>query len=265
MKVISNFSKNYNEDPIRFFEFEQYEDQSNDIDLFIGAYPDDSIFEKNNRKKIFFSTEEQTWDNDSTDKYLNNVEKILTICPPNITNRQKRQFVFFPFNKNLIPKQNEKIYDAIYTGYANGPHVEIILNSIKKFNYRYVSFSNIPGLTTDSGVDYVKKLNLISESKCCVVHNLVSNGTPQLKSRPFEAAFCKSLMLVYKDNFNIIEDWFTPNEDFLYFNNENQLIEIISDASVNYEKYEKIISNAFEKSVNEYTTEKFIEKYIGLK
>jgi hypothetical protein len=265
MKVISNFSKNYNEDPIRFFDFERYENQSNDVYLFIGSYPDDSIFEKNDKKKIFFSTEEQTWNQDSTDSYLNNVEKILTICPPKITNRQKRQSVFFPFNENFIPDKTEKKYDAIYTGYATGFHVEIILNTIKKFNYRYVSFSNIPGLTTDSNTTYSQKLNLISQSKCCVVHNLVSNGTPQLKSRPFEAAFCRSLMLVYKDDFNIIEEWFTPNEDFLYFENETELMNIISDTKSNYQKYENIISNAFEKSLREYTTEKFIEKYIGFK
>lgn len=265
MKVISNFSKNYDEDPIRFFNFEQYESVANDVTLFIGAHPHDSIFENSGDKKIFFSTEEQTWELDSTDKYLNHVEKILTICPSKLTKRDKREFVFFPFNKDLIPTEFEKKYDAIYTGYANGSHVEIILNSIRKFNYRYVSFSNIPGVTTDSNVTYSQKLNLISQSKCCVVHNLVSNNTPQLKSRPFEAAFCKSLMLVYKDSFNIIEDWFTPNEDFIYFENERELTDIIFDVKNNCEKYQNIISNAFEKSLKEYTTEKFIEKYIGFK
>jgi len=265
MKVVSNFADNYAEDPIRFFNFEEFESVAEDVTLFIGSHPHNSIFENDGSKKIFFSTEEQTWNLDSTDKYLNSVEKILTICPPRITNRKKREFVFFPFNLNLIPINFKKEYDASYTGYANGSHVEIILNSIRNFNYRFVSFSNIQNLTTNVNTSYVEKLQLIAQSKCCVVHNLVSNNTPQLKSRPFEAAFCKSLMLVYKDQFNIIEDWFSPEKEFLYFSTEDELKYIISDAIQNYDNYQGIILNAFNRAINQYTTKKFIERYIGLK
>ena len=46
---------------------------------------------------------------------------------------------------------------------------------------------------------------------------------PQLKARTIEAAACGCLMLIYNDGFNIVEKYFTPNEDFLYWDNSSGL------------------------------------------
>jgi len=124
---------------------------------------------------------------------------------------------FFPFNKDMIPEPTEKIYDVIYTGFANIPHVQELTSIISKFNYRFVSFSRQTGKETDINATYSEKLKLVAQSKCSIVHNLLSCGTPQLKSRPFESAFSKTLMLVLKDEYNVIEEWFTPGEDFIYY------------------------------------------------
>jgi hypothetical protein len=133
-------------------------------------------------------------------------------------------------NEALVPDQREKKYDVIYTGYATGSHVEMILNTIRGFNYRFVSFEQRFGMVTDVGVSYPEKLRLIADSRACVVHNLTSSNSPQLKSRPFEAAFCKSLMLVKRDSWNLIEQWFTPDVDFLYFTDAEQLAVLIRDS-----------------------------------
>jgi len=271
MKVISNFSKNYPEDPIRFFNFEEFEERANDCFLFLGSYPDSSITHKFNFPKFLFSTEEQynpEYENNDpfkTDTYVQYVDKIFTICDSKLTKREKRQNVFFPFNKEMIPKHEEKIYDVIYTGFANIPHVQKLTSIISKFNYRFVSFSNQTGKETNINATYAEKLKLVSQTKCSVVHNLLSSGTPQLKSRPFESAFSKTLMLVLKDDYNVIEEWFTPDEDFIYFDTQEGLEELISETTKNYSNYTHIVENAYNKAVNEYTTEKFIEKYIGFK
>lgn len=271
MIVKYNFSINYKEDPIRYLEFEEYESSANDCLLYIGWPPHKSILEKEKYPKYLFASEEQFNvaykfnDPFNTDQYVPYVEKIFTICDSGLTNRKKRTNVFFPFNKKYIPETKNKIYDVIYTGYANIRHMRETLNTISKFNYRHLSFEKQIGTETNLNSTYFEKLNLISESKCTIVHNLLDCNTPQLKSRPFEAAFSRSLMLVLKDNYNVIEQYFTPNKDFLYFENQMELEHIIKNVVSNYQNYQNIIENAYVKAVNEYTTEKFVEKYIGFK
>ena len=101
--LVTNYQSNYQEDPVRFLNFDEYGENTKDCLIFVGAHPHDSIFESSFLPKYFFSTEEQTWDLDTTDKYINYVEKIFTICDPKVTNRVKREFSFFPTNKNLLP------------------------------------------------------------------------------------------------------------------------------------------------------------------
>ena len=109
--------------------------------------------------------------------------------------------------------------------------------------------------------DQLEKLNLISKSKITIVHNLTGNYTPQLKSRPFEAALCKSLILCKKDDWNFIEEWFVEGEDFLYYNDSNDLKLLIDNILNNYDSYSNMIENSYNKAINNYTTRKFVEKY----
>lgn len=83
---------------------------------------------------------------------------------------------------------------------------------------------------------------------------------PQFKVRTHEIASCKSLMIVKKDPWNLIEDFYEPGKEFVYFENFDELREIISEVSTNFEKFEPIIEAAYKKSLN-YTTEK-IYRYI---
>ena len=267
INLVTNFEGNYPEDPVRFFNFTDYNFEYDLIDcyLFVGCHPDNFIFVKTDLPKYFLSTEEQTWDLDSTDKYVDHVEKIFTICDPKVTNRKKREFSFFPINKNLIPEPTTKKFDVLYAGFAGATHVSELLSVIMKFNYCFISFSNSHGGVTHMNVSYREKLNLISQSKISLVHNLCANNTPQLKSRAFESAMCKSLILCKKDNFNFIETWFEPNVDFLYYENNSDLEKTINDILENYEDYEFMINNAYEKAINNYTTEAFVVKNFSRK
>lgn len=273
MEIVANFAGNYPDDPVRMLGFEKFSDKANDCLLFIGCTPHPSIKDSANVPKYLLCLEEQYKpevdgsysDPSELDSYLPYVDKAFTIVSPNATGREGRTNVFFPFNEEYIPEQTEKLYDVIYTGFVNIPHVRRLANIISQYNYRYVSFQRQNGLETDLCVSYAEKLKLVSQSKISVIHNMLTYGTPQLKSRTFEAAFSKTLMLVLKDKFNVIEEWFTENEDFIYFESEEDLIDKLNTILENYSDYQYLIDNAYNKAINEYTTEKFIEKYIGFK
>lgn len=264
MRVYSNHNPLEVRDPIAHLGFEKLSALGlggEDVDFFYGGHPNNFIYYPSDRRKIFFSTEEQSWENDTTDRCINEVEKILTICPPSVTKRQKRELCFFPFNKEHIPKKWDKKYDVIYTGLAMGPHIEEILSAMVNFNYRFASFGSDRRIT-NYDVSYFEKLELISESKVCVVHNLTGTGTPQVKTRIQEAAIGKSIMLCKHDPWNVIENFFEPEKEFFYFNSQADLQEKISEIVKNYGSYQNVAEAAFQKAVNNYTSEHFIKKYL---
>lgn len=84
---------------------------------------------------------------------------------------------------------------------------------------------------------------------------------PQLKSRLFEAAFGRSLILCKRDEFNIIERFFTPNKDFIYYQ-EGELEVTLNKVLRNYSQYRRIIDNAYKKALANYTVDSFVEKFL---
>jgi len=86
---------------------------------------------------------------------------------------------------------------------------------------------------------------------------------PQFKVRTHEIATCKSLILAYKDQWNLIEDFYDPNVHFLYFETFEQLEEILHDVDEHFEKYQPMVDAAFEQ-VKKYSVEKMFE-YIKTK
>jgi hypothetical protein len=212
---------------------------------------------------------------------------------------ERRIPIFFPFNANFIPPKEKKRYDIIYTGHINSKYILQDIKKISKFNYRFVSNSS-NHLVTNRGVGYKEKISLISKSRITLVHNLLyptfkhllnvwkyedwqtnlafselpSLGeihkfvtkrknmvVPQLKSRAFEAAFSRSLILCKRDPFNIIENFFEPNKQFVYYE-EGHLEKVINDILNSYDDYLPIIESAFNRACNEYTTDVFFEKYL---
>ncbi len=213
------------------------------------------------------------------------IEKVYTLCPYTAECFNNRTHVFFPFNEEKIPSSFNKIYDVIYTGgvpaYTNWNK---FLEVIYKYNFRDVHYNR----GTNPNCSYNEKLDLYSKSKISICHGLAiaypqhveryksfpnsqKNEAfkhldkfilPQIKSRVFESAFSKSIILYWKDPWNTIEHYFEPEKEFLYFNDENDLKEKIDEILKNYDKYKHIADAAYEKAINNYTTKHFVNKYL---
>ena len=82
---------------------------------------------------------------------------------------------------------------------------------------------------------------------------------PQFKTRIHEAAISKTLNLVLRDKWNIIEEYYEPEKEFVYFDNTADLKNKISDAVNHWEEYQEITENAF-KRARSYQIENFLDK-----
>jgi spore maturation protein CgeB len=131
-------------------------------------------------------------------------------------------------------------------------------------------------------------MKMLSETKVAVVHGLcnidpstaenyynfprgkenkafshIHLGTmPQVKSRMFEAAFAKCVILCQRDQWNPIEYFFEPARDFMYFDDEADLDRQLRYVLENYDLFDSMRENAYNKAVNNYTTKHFVEKYL---
>ena len=223
-----------------------------------------------------------------TAKWLNKMEK-----------RDVRVPIYFPFNEDYIPQKSTKKYDIIYTGHIVSNKLLQDLKTLTKYKYRFVSNSK-SSLVTNRGASYEEKIRLISESKITLVHNLqypkifhifrlwlVKNYqkneafklipkwyefwklifnknilVPQIKSRLFEAAFSHSVILCRRDPFNVIERFFVPGKEFVYFE-EGHLSEKIDEILSNYDYYSEIAENAYKKAISNYSTKAFVRDYLS--
>jgi len=207
---------------------------------------------------------------------------------------RKYKDIFYPFHPKLIPPPHEKEYDVIYHGGLHGQEHLDGLRTMLSFNYRFCSMStHINDLTaqclryaTNIDLSFQKKINLIAKSKISVGYNIVHirpehipeiksydrwneneafseiegwNIMPQFKTRAHEAAISKTLNLIMRDKWNIIERYYEPDKEFIYFNDDDDLREKITMIINDWEDYEQIVENAYQKAMN-YTTDKFIEK-----
>ena len=219
--------------------------------------------------------------------------KVYTICPytakwlNDCFGDERHEAIFYPFGDDIIPERQEKIYDVCYFGGLHGiDHVQC-LDQIRNFNYRFVSQQMYPEpyTPTNYNVSFKEKLDIVAKTKISVCYNLLHfrpdqqevvkmyerweenpafqymhehGRVPQFKQRVHESAFSRTLILCKRDHWNIIEDYYTPNEDFIYFNENSELEGLIKDILNNYKDYEHIIENAYNKSLN-YTSKNLYE------
>ena len=225
-----------------------------------------------------------------TAKWINDIEK-----------DDRFQVACHPFNENKVAaEKEEKEYDLLYWG---GVHHDIhkkILTAISSPSYKYnfLSLGSPHWALRDQGYDkLITGLNipreqmwsLIRKTKINIIVNLLflkPNETenvknldnweaneafsdlgsaiiPQLKTRAIESAVNRCLMLVRRDPWNVIEHWFEPDVDFIYYNDEKELSNKINGVLSDWDSYNEIIENAFQKVINNYTTEKFIKRIDG--
>ncbi len=215
---------------------------------------------------------------------------------------EKFKPILFPIDKSNLISNFDKKYDAIFYGSVCGQdHVEAI-NAISKFNHKFltlgvnhwhpneklVNVSGIGNLITDVNIHTFEKWKILSQTKVVPIYNqlylhdnhiqnikkydnweknrawshLNEKRAPQLKPRVTEAALFKMLMLVKRDPWNLIEYWYNPNEDFIYFDSNDELEELIYETTHNWENYQHIVENAYKKAVDNYTTEPILKRII---
>jgi hypothetical protein len=207
------------------------------------------------------------------------IEKFIAIPHP-IPNEYLRQFNYIPIEK--------KIYDVMFYGGINSEEHHNIIRCFSGFKSCVVSYHRRNYFRWPLFINFFKsvtlekKWNLLAQSKILVGTNLLylndkeifnlakqdnfkffpysdivlkNKILPQMKSRMLEAAATKTLMLLKKDNWNIIETWFKPDVDFIYWDNYSDLKDKISEISKNFHKYQHILENALLTSKKYYFDE----------
>lgn len=213
-----------------------------------------------------------------------------------ITNSNKYKVIFYPFSHKDIPQKNEKKYDVCYHGGIHGNYHVECLNIMRKFNYRYMALlhggitvltQNSVPYATDINLSNQQKLDLIAQCKISICYNyfpikhnkeisIIKNRKdwfkneafkhiddlriiPQIKSRLNEAAMAKTLNLVQRDPWNLVELFYKPDIDFVYFDSNSELEDKIREILSNWDSYLPMIESAYQKSL-EYTAEKLYLK-----
>lgn len=213
-----------------------------------------------------------------------------------IKSANKYKSIWYPFSANHIPSIEKKEFDVCYHGGIHGDKYVRMLNIIRKFNYRYLSMTNGINHTTSQNLKFATNLDLSNKDKLSVVaktkisicfNNFPVRGSsdvynikskpfwykneafssiekdficPQVKSRFFEACLSRTLNLVERDQWNVIENWFDPAQHFVYFNGIDDLESKIEDILDNYDSYSIIIDNAYNKCASEYLTSHLVSK-----
>lgn len=236
----------------------------------------------------------------SRDTFASQCRLILSVCPYTVEWQRSRgypvpyEWVFFPFDETTIPSPMDKVFDVIWTGHIF-PQMVPILQTFQNFKSAIVTGSQtqitMPNISVFRNVEHSEKLTLTALSKVSVIKNHITlrpedvaviKATPELKSHPafipvldgmkvpkipqikartFEAAMCRALILCERDEFNIIERYFEPEKEFVYFE-EGQFSEKMAEVLGNYEKYKSVTEHAYSRMINNYTTFAFVNRYL---
>lgn len=198
----------------------------------------------------------------------------------------------------LLYNPNEKEYDAIFYGSVCGKTHERIIDEISSFNYNFATYGvdywhpnekvdidSLASKVTKTNISTDEKWDILSKTKVVpIVNHLFLHDEHiknikqydgwqdnkafshidekiacQLKPRIVEAALFKMLMLVKKDPWNAIEFFYEPEKEFLYYEDESELPDMIREITNNWEKYKFIVDNAYERAINNYTTEAVLD------
>ena len=226
-----------------------------------------------------------------------NFDIVYTICP--YTGKWLNEVVygyekyrlwgFCLGDKFVCREQPEKEFDAIYWGGVyHRDHVDII-ETISKFKYHYFTLTT-PGpcanLLSGFNIPRIRMWDILRRTKVMVGSNILyyppgrSSGikaiprfeeneafnridygiAPQLKTRPIEAALNKTLLVLKRTPWNLIDNWFVENEEFVSYGSKEELEHIIKDVSENWNRYTPIVERAYRKALGSLTTSRFMER-----
>jgi len=300
MKLISNDQRlNYKFDPALNFGFEKHAVNLG-FTLVISITKPEAIRDVKGRA-VYFDLEEPNrfflneWQADT----IRNWDRYLTIDPFsneffNATEGRVGESVFIPTDPEIVPPYSQKRqYDIVYTGHlVSADLIKTLSELSRKFKVAVVSNSN-HRLVTHQGLNYREKLEVISDSRAALIHNVLwpsrdhikslkskvplwrEHGAfrhltdrklfdkpvvPQLKSRLFEAAFCGAAPLIMRDDWRLAERFFprrlVPTTGL---KNVPQNIEDIFESSL---ELTAIGLEARELAFQKFTTRHFIEKFL---
>ena len=220
-----------------------------------------------------------------TAKWLNNIEK-----------DDRFEVAIHPFNEDdIVSGDQEKEYDVLYWGGIHDDIHKKIVRAMSNYKYNFLTLGtpfwglqddSCAQLITDTNVPRREMWDLIRKTKINIIVNLLflnpaqvanvkrldnweknealsrleSATIPQLKTRVIESAANRCLMLVRRDPWNVIENWFEPDVDFIYYDNEEELNHKINHILLNWSSHIDMIENAFQKVVNNYTTKQLIDR-----
>lgn len=225
--------------------------------------------------------------------------EVYTICPYSAEwlngMNLGTKFVAMPYPHNLkydTYQQTEKQYDVAYCGLIHSEEIASYIEAIKECDYFFSTLqshnrvSTVNYLATHNNIPNIEKWQILSKARTAIIQNnlyltppqveiikalpgwdkneafshIDVGLLPQLKSRTVESALCKSLMLVKRDPWNVIERWFTEGEDFVYFENDKDLQDKVKEINTNWSRYEPLVDSAYKKVINRYNTQHIFEQ-----
>lgn len=185
-----------------------------------------------------------------------------------------------------------KIYDFFYQGSLHGDEMTKSIDIIKNYKYVWTSLSDYPdSRKTHYKTPYLEKLKLLSQCKAAIVFNgLYENQPgaflrnisrlpnwklneafshahlgvmPQFKGKLLEHMLCKTLALVNRQPWDIMERFgFEEGEHFLYFDEVEDIPALYQECLSNWDYCERIINNAYNKVTTENSMEAIYNKYL---
>jgi len=219
-----------------------------------------------------------------------------------INNYDKYRPIIFPHNISWSAPENEnldKILDVIYWGNVPTPSnrdqttVLNIIQTIPKFKHafftlglgipqdlvKYVTGVNAPRPAmwqylraskimvtsnllyfTDNEVEILKQLPDWRENEAfCRLDQKIA---PQIKTRPIEAIFNKTLVLLKEDPWHIFDYWFEAEKEFVYYKNDEDLEDKIREILNNWDHYRLVAESAYQKAIKLYTTERIFKDIV---
>ena len=203
---------------------------------------------------------------------------------------EKFKYIPYPWTNLENITFYEYDVDACWFGGIHGDDHFQGIQSISKRPHRFINggFNNSPqtapyirSIATDIGLSTGEKLAKVAKCKTNLSYNKLylkghsasskvgdnfnkafshyrEDMLPQLKVRTHEIVSCKSLLLVKKDPWNLVEDFYTEGKDFLYFSSHDELETIIDEVCSDDKAHRKMVDNAFE-THKKYTVERVME------
>jgi len=300
--IKNNFNDTYPYCPTRTFDFTPFLQNLSGVTIYNGLSIDNDCNKHDTsfKVKLNFETPNFTYIYADANKENSKYDLVLHLCPYTCNyfneknNTTKFKQMFFPINPYSGIIRTERPINVMYTGHD----IDIpIMHYVKNTIYKYTGESAYAAIkeryASKSLQGYYDKLDVLNETKICIVHNILkgvdyipnysnyisdplcnkllpwhaqkASMLPQLKSRVFEGALMGCILLVYKDEYKIIEDYFEENVDFLYYESEEDLNSKVQMILNNYDSYKHITNNARRKVNEKYLIKNLVDYILECK